>query len=82
MGWKAVGTPTVRQQRGRWVVRVDGVDTETGRSWPRQLGTYGSQRTARAAATQAASAGEEGGDRGTVGWLVDRASRSASLWPR
>ena len=72
MGWKATGHPTVRQQRGRWVVRVDGLDTETGRSRPRQLGTYASQRTARAAATRAAAEGETGGERGTVGWLVDR----------
>ena len=76
MGWKATGTPTVRQQRGRWVVRVDGLDTETGLHRPRQLGTYASQRTARAAATKAATVGDEGGDRGTVGWLVDRWVRS------
>jgi hypothetical protein len=28
MGWKATGQPTVRQQRDRWVVRVDGIDTD------------------------------------------------------
>ena len=44
MGWKATGQPTVRKQRDKWVVRVDGIDTETGNHRPRQLGTYGSQR--------------------------------------
>jgi hypothetical protein len=39
MGWKATGQPTVRKQRDKWVVRVDGIDTETGRHRPRQLGT-------------------------------------------
>jgi site-specific recombinase XerC len=29
MGWKATRQPTVRQQRDKWVVRVDGIDTET-----------------------------------------------------
>ena len=40
MGWKATGRPTVRRQRDRWVIRVDGIDTETGKHRPRQLGTY------------------------------------------
>ena len=39
MGWKATGEPTVRRQRDKWVVRVDGIDTETGRVRPRQIGT-------------------------------------------
>ena len=30
MGWKATGQPTVRKQRDKWVVRVDGIDTATG----------------------------------------------------
>ena len=38
MGWKATGEPVVRQQRGKWTVRVDGIDTETGHQRPRQLG--------------------------------------------
>ena len=46
MGWKATGQPTVRQQPSKWVVRVDGIDTETGRHRPRQLGTFASQRAA------------------------------------
>ena len=40
MGWKATGAPTVRKQRDKWVVRVDGIDTATGKHRPRQLGTY------------------------------------------
>ena len=39
MAWKPTGQPTVRRQRDRWVVRVDGIDTETGKHRPRQLGT-------------------------------------------
>ena len=31
MAWKPTGQPTVRRQREKWVVRVDGIDTETGR---------------------------------------------------
>jgi hypothetical protein len=44
MGWKATGEPTVPRHRDKWVVRVDGIDTETGRARPRQVGTYPSQR--------------------------------------
>ena len=50
MGWKATGEPTVRKQRDKWVVRVDGIDTETGKARPRQVGTYLSQRAAKTAA--------------------------------
>ena len=32
MAWKASGEPTVRKQHDKWVVRVDGIDTETGRA--------------------------------------------------
>lgn len=72
MGWKATGQPTVRKQRDRWVVRLDGIDTETGKHRPRQLGTYASQRAARTAASAFASERAEGSGKGTVGWLVDR----------
>ncbi len=72
MGWKATGQPTVRRQRDKWVVRLDGTDTESGRHRPRQLGTYTSQRAARTAAAGFAAERAEGGGKGTVGWLVDR----------
>ncbi len=36
MGWKATGHPTVRKQRDKWTVRVDGMDTETGKHPPRR----------------------------------------------
>jgi integrase len=72
MGWKATGQPTVRKQRDKWVVRLDGIDTETGRHRPRQLGTYTSQRAARTAAAEFAAERAEGGSSGTVGWLVDQ----------
>jgi hypothetical protein len=44
MTWKPAGRPVVRQQRDRWVVRVDGIDTASGQSRPRQLGTFRSKR--------------------------------------
>ena len=43
MGWKPTGEPTVRKQRDKWTVRVEGIDTETGKVRPRQIGTYPSQ---------------------------------------
>lgn len=71
MGWKATGEPTVRRQRDKWVVRVDGIDTETGRHRPRQLGTYQSQRAA-VAATRATLLEGQVSVRGTLGSLVKR----------
>jgi integrase len=72
MTWKAIGQPVVRQQRGRWVVRVDGLDTETGTMRPRQLGTFPSQRAAQTAARTALVEGRSQIERGTVAWLVGR----------
>jgi integrase len=71
MAWKATGQPTVRKQRDKWVVRVDGIDTATGKHRPRQLGTYASQRSAQAAAP-AMRADDRTTERGTVSWLVRR----------
>ena len=71
MGWKATGQPTVRKQRDKWVVRVDGIDTATGKHRPRQLGTYPSQRAALAAA-RSGQADRRSTERGTVSWLVRR----------
>jgi len=59
-------------QRDKSVVRLDGIDTESGRHRPRQLGTYTSQRAARTAAAEFAAERAEGGSSGTAGWLVDR----------
>jgi hypothetical protein len=72
MGWKATGQPTVRQQRDKWVVRVDGIDTETGARRPRQIGTYPSKRAANAAASSAAASGEITPNKGTLSRLIDR----------
>jgi integrase len=72
MAWKATGRPLVRQQRGRWVVRVDGIETTTGKARPRQLGTYPSRRAAQRSATEAAATDAGPIARGTVGWLVRR----------
>ena len=72
MAWKPTGRPMVHQQREKWVVRVDGLDTETGRARPRQLGTYRSRRAAQMAATEFAAAGDTGTDRSSVGFLVDQ----------
>jgi integrase len=71
MGWKATGGPTVRRQRDKWVVRVDGIDTATGKHRPRQVGTYASQRAALAAA-RAGATNTAASERGTVSWLVRR----------
>ena len=72
MSWKAVGKPTVRQQRGKWVVRVDGIDTSTASKLPRQLGAFPSQRAARNAASKFIADGAEQAERGNVSWAVDR----------
>ena len=75
MAWKSTGRPTVRQQRDKWVVRVDGIDTETGKDRPRQLGTYPSQRAARRALAELLERGDAESavraDKGTVGEFVD-----------
>ena len=71
MGWKAVGDPVVRRQRGRWTVRVEGIDTETGRRRPRQLGTFATQRAALKAASST-SVDDLLPARDTVGWVVRR----------
>lgn len=72
MGWKATGEPLVRRQRDKWVVRVDGVDTQTGRHHPRQLGTYASKRSAEQKARAFTADGTVVAGRGTVSWLVLR----------
>ena len=71
MAWKATGAPTVRKQRDKWVVRVDGIDTATGKHRPRQLGTYASQRAALSA-IRSGETGRRSTERGTVSWLVRR----------
>jgi hypothetical protein len=71
MSWKSVGQPTARQQRDKWVVRIDGIDTVTGKRRPRQIGTYSSQRSALAAAREF-RASERSTERGTISWLVRR----------
>jgi integrase len=71
MAWKQNGHPTVQQHRDKWVVRVEGIDTETGSRRPKQVGTYKSRRAAQAAATAFTAAGEVVAERETVGRLVD-----------
>ncbi|MEO8265755.1 MAG: site-specific integrase [Ilumatobacteraceae bacterium] len=77
MSWKAIGQPTVRKQRDKWVVRIDGIDTTTGKHRPRQLGTYASQRSALAASREH-RASARSTERGTVSWLVRRYVASKS----
>ena len=72
MAWKPSGRPHVRQQRDTWVVRIDGIDTEIGKSRPRQLGAYTSKRAATNAASEFAAQRETGGDRRTVGAFVTK----------
>jgi len=71
MAWKATGSPTVRKQRDKWVVRVDGIDTVTGKHKPKQQGTFKSQRSALAAARDVKTE-DALADKGTVSWLVRR----------
>ncbi len=71
MSWKAIGEPTVRKQRDKWVVRIDGIDTATGKHRPRQLGTYASQRSALAASRDQRVKARST-ERGTVSWLIRR----------
>jgi hypothetical protein len=56
-------------------VRVDGIDTESGKHRPRQLGTYSSQRAARQAVAELLERGDVESavraKKGTVGELVD-----------
>ena len=72
MAWKPSGQPHVRSQRDKWVVRIDGIDTETGKGRPRQLGTYTSKRAATKAASEFAAQRDTGGDRRTVGAFVTK----------
>lgn len=35
MSWKSIGQPTVRKQRDKGTVRIDGIDTTIGKRRPR-----------------------------------------------
>lgn len=72
MPWKATGRSVVRQQRERWVARIDGVEMTTGKARPRQIGPYPNRRAAQKAATAAAAEDLVPVRRGTVSWLVYR----------
>jgi hypothetical protein len=72
MAWKPTGRPTVRRQRDKWVVRVDGIDTVSGNRRPRQPGTFASNGAAQRAASSFTASGDIGSDRGTVGQFVER----------
>jgi hypothetical protein len=73
VAWKQSSHPTVQQHREKWVVRVDGIDTETGRRRPRQIGTFNSRR----AAHDFIAAGEVAAERDTVAHVVE--SRTSGL---
>ena len=78
------------KQRDKWVVRVDGLDTVTGKHKPKQLGTYKSQRSALAnggklskrsvqiCRTVLQAALSEAGDEGLIHPEPSRSCRSAS----
>ncbi len=76
MTWKPTGHPVVHQQRDRWVVRVNGIETSSGKARPRQLGTFRSRRAAQTAASEFGASGEVGSDRSTVGSVVTRWAES------
>jgi integrase len=71
VGWKATGEPIARRQRDKWVVRVDGIDTETGKHRPKQLGTFASRRAAEKAARDATVEGPSL-DRSSVAATIER----------
>ena len=48
MSWVGNEEPSVHRQRGRWVVRVSGYDSATGRRKVQQLGTFPTKRAATA----------------------------------
>ena len=58
VAWKQSGQPTIQQQRGKWVAHVEGIETETGKHRPRQIGTFSSKRAAQRAATTFAASGD------------------------
>jgi hypothetical protein len=60
-----VGEPELHRQRGKWVVRVTGYDSATGRRRVRQLGTFDTKRAA-VAHQKAAAAGRAGGSIDTL----------------
>ncbi len=76
MTWKPTGHPIVHQQRDRWVVRVNGIETSSGKARPRQLGTFRSRRAAQQAASEFGASGEVGSDRSTVGYVVTQWAES------
>ena len=65
MAWKR----SVNASRSGW--SVDGIDTESGKHRPRQLGTFTSRRSAQRAASAFTESAAMGADHGTVGALVD-----------
>src|SRR3954470_10542547 len=74
------GEPEVHQQRGKWVVRVQGYDAATGRRRVRQLGTFATKRQA-VAYQRAVAAGRSGAEAETVAeflevvWLPSKRGR-------
>jgi len=70
--WKQTSNPTVQKHRDKWVVRVDGIDAQSGTRKLRQIGTYPSRRSAQSAATAFAAAGELAADCDSVAHVVDR----------
>ena len=55
---EATGQPTVRKQRDKWTVCIDGIDTATCKERPRQIGTYASVSAAEHVSTDEVCGGE------------------------
>lgn len=72
MAWKPSGQPHVRSRRDKWVVRIDGIDSETGKGRPRQLRTHTPKRAATKAASEFAAQRDTGGGRRIVGAFVTK----------
>lgn len=76
MTWRPTGLATLRKQRERWTVCIEGLVLESGTTRPRNLGTYSPRRGAQAAASEFAATGEGITDRTTVGYAATRGRRA------
>ena len=81
MAWKPTGRPDGAPPARKWVVRVDGIDTETGKRRPRQLGTFASRRVGRAGGVVHGSQATSAASAARVGQLVDSwAASRVDVW--
>ncbi len=71
MAWVTTGEASVQKQRDRWVVRISGYDSATGRRRVRQLGTHATKKAA-VAHQRAVVEGRVGGEDETLGEYLEK----------